>query len=119
MSIERITKLGSINISQEAIATLAGGVVTECYGVVGMASQKVLKDGIAELLKKENYSKGVVVRKSEAGFEIDLYIVISFGVRISEGVTVVQKKVKYVLEKTLEHDFVAINVFVQGVRVVA
>jgi len=119
MSIERMTKLGNINISQEAIATLAGGVVSECYGVVGMASQKALKDGWAELLKKENYAKGVVVRKTEAGIELDLYIIISFGVRISEVVSEVQKKVKYVLEKTLEQDFVAVNVYVQGVRVIA
>jgi len=118
MSIERMTKLGNINISQEAIATLAGGVVSECYGVVGMASQKALKDGWAELLKKENYAKGVVVRKTEAGIELDLYIIISFGVRISEVVSEVQKKVKYVLEKTLEQDFVAVNVYVQGVRVI-
>ena len=47
MSIERVTSFGNINISQEAVATLAGGVVTECYGVVGMASQKFLKDGLA------------------------------------------------------------------------
>jgi len=119
MSIERMTKLGNINISQEAIATLAGGVVSECYGVVAMASQKALKDGWAELLKKENYAKGVVVRKTEAGIELDLYIIISFGVRISEVVSEVQKKVKYVLEKTLEQDFVAVNVYVQGVRVIA
>ena len=80
MSIERVTSYGNINISQEAIATLAGGVVSECYGVVGMASQKLVKDGWAELLKKENYSRGVVVRKTDKGMELDLYIVIGFGV---------------------------------------
>ena len=63
MSISKSTEFGNINISLDAIASLAGGVVTECYGVVGMASQKFVKDGIAELLKKENYSKGVVVRQ--------------------------------------------------------
>ena len=42
MSIERVTSYGNINISLEAIATLAGGVVSECYGVVGMASQKLV-----------------------------------------------------------------------------
>ncbi|MBV1708879.1 MAG: Asp23/Gls24 family envelope stress response protein [Firmicutes bacterium HGW-Firmicutes-10] len=118
MGIERSTSLGNINISEEAIATLAGGVVSECYGVVGMASQKVLKDGLAELLKKENYSRGVVVRKTETGYELDLYIVISFGVKITEVVAEVQKKVKYMLEKTLEQDFDKINVFVQGVKVI-
>jgi uncharacterized alkaline shock family protein YloU len=118
MGIERSTSLGNINISEEAIATLAGGVVSECYGVVGMASQKVLKDGLAELLKKENYSRGVVVRKTDTGYELDLYIVISFGVKITEVVAEVQKKVKYMLEKTLEQDFDKINIFVQGVKVI-
>ena len=51
---ERSTKLGNINISNEVIATIVGGAVTECYGVVGMASQKMLKDGLYELLKLEN-----------------------------------------------------------------
>lgn len=45
MSISKSTQYGNIEISIDAIASLAGGVVTECYGVVGMASQKFLKDG--------------------------------------------------------------------------
>ena len=118
MSLERVTSYGNINISQEAIATLAGGIVSECYGVVGMASQKLVKDGWAELLKKENYSRGVVVKKTENGMELDLYIIIGFGVKVSEVVSEVQKKVKYVLEKTLEQDLASVNVYVQGVRVI-
>ena len=82
-----------------------------------MASQKVIKDGLAELLKKENYSKGVVVRQNEGKLELDLYIIVSHGVKISEVVHEVQKKVKYMLEKSLELDFNVINVFVQGVKV--
>lgn len=81
MSISKSTQYGNIEISIDAIASLAGGVVTECYGVVGMASQKFLKDGIAELLKKENYAKGVVVRQKEDHLELDLYIVVSHGVK--------------------------------------
>lgn len=117
MSISKSTQFGNINISIEAIASLAGGVVSECYGVVGMASQKILKDGLAELLKKENYSKGVVVRQNEGKLELDLYIIVSHGVKISEVVHEVQKKVKYMLEKSLELDFNVINVYVQGVKV--
>lgn len=117
MALEKVTDLGSIHVSIEAIASLAGGVVSECYGVVGMASQKQLKDGLFELLKMENYAKGVVVREGEHGLVLDLYIVISYGVRISEVVSEVQKKVKYSLEKSLDQEFEAINVFVQGVRV--
>lgn len=119
MTVEKKTNYGSISVSEEAVASLAGGVITESYGVVGMASKQILKDGWAELLKKENYTKGVVVRNGKTGLEIDLYIVVSFGVKISEVVTEAQKKVKYMLEKSLSQEVAQVNVFVQGVRVVA
>ena len=117
MSISKSTQYGNINISIDAIASLAGGVVAECYGVVGMASQKFVKDGIAELLGKENYAKGVVVRQKDDALELDLYIIVSHGVKISEVVHEVQERVKYMLEKFLELDFDKINVYVQDVKV--
>ena len=58
------------------------------------------------------------MRKGEAGLEIDLYIIVSFGVRISEVVQEAQKKVKYVLEKSLNMPVASVNVFVQSVRAV-
>ena len=119
MTVEKKTNYGSISVSEEAVASLAGGVITECYGVVGMASKQLLRDGWAELLKNENYQKGVVVRKTDTGLEIDLYIIVSFGVKVSEAVREAQKKVKYVLEKTLSVNISSVNVFVQGGRVVA
>ena len=82
-----------------------------------MASQKVFKDGLAELLGKENYSKGIVVRSKNDVLELDLYIIVSYGVKISQVVTEVQKKVKYELERSLELEFQAVNVYVQGVKV--
>lgn len=117
MPVHKKTNYGEINISIEAIANLTGGIVSETYGVVGMASQNMLKDGFAELLGRDNYSKGVIVREVENGYEIDLYVVISGGVKISEVVTEVQKRVKYELNKHLEVDFNAVNIFVQGIKV--
>ena len=117
MPVYKKTNYGEINISIEAIANLTGGIVSEAYGVVGMASQNMLKDGFAELLGRDNYSKGVVVRSNEGLFAIDLFVIISSGVRISEVVTEVQKRVKYELSKNLEIDFDAVNVFVQGIKV--
>lgn len=118
MPIEKNTNLGNINISEEAIATLTGGIVTECYGVVGMASKKILRDGLAELLKQENYSKGIVVRKKAEGLELDIFVVVGYGMKISEIVLEVQKKTKYILEKTLQIELKSVNVYVQGVRVI-
>lgn len=118
MSITKSTRYGDISISKEAIATLAGGIASESYGIVGMASQKFLKDGWAELLRRENFSKGVIVKDKDGLLELDLFIIVSHGVKISEVVFEVQKKVKYMMEKTLDVDFDAVNVFVQGIKVI-
>lgn len=111
-------RIGGINVTIDAIASLTGAIVAECYGVVGMASKKFFRDGLAILLKQENYSKGVMVKQTAKGFELDIYVIICYGVRVVEVVSEVQKKVKYELEKTLDIQFDAINVFVQGVKVV-
>ena len=118
MTVERKTKYGAISVTEDAVASLAGGVITECYGVVGMASKKLFRDGWAEALRKENYSRGVVVRRTDDGLEIDLYIIVGFGVKISEVVNEAQKKVKYVLQKSLSEDIAAVNVYVQGVQAI-
>ena len=118
MPINKSTEYGNIEISLDAIANLAGGAITECYGIVGMASQKTLKDGWAELLKKENYARGVVVTQDETGLVLNLYIIALQGIKLSQVVYEAQKCVKYVLEKTLEVKCNAVNIYVQGVRAV-
>lgn len=116
MPINKNTEFGTIQISLDAIASLAGGTITECYGIIGMASQKTLKDGWAELLKKENYARGVIVRQNENGLILDLYIIAMQGIKLQEVIYEAQKRVKYVLEKTLELKCSQINIWVQGIR---
>jgi uncharacterized alkaline shock family protein YloU len=117
MTVEINTSLGRIDVSNDVIATIAGGAAVDCYGLVGMASRKALKDGFTELLGKENLSRGVNVKDQEGGIEIDLYIIVSYGVKISEVAHNVQSKVKYTLNQTLGLDVSAVNVYIQGVRV--
>jgi len=107
---------GNTNVTMNAIATITANAATECYGVVGMASKHSIRDGIAELLGRDNYSRGVFAKKKGHEIEIDMYIVVSYGVRITEVVSEVQKKVKYVLEKTLNRKFNKINVYVQNIK---
>lgn len=114
--IEKDTNYGTIHISLDVVATVAGGAATECYGVVGMASQKKLKDGFYELLKKENYSKGIIVNDGETGLILNLYVILGYGIKIDEILVEVQKKVKYVVETTLDVTVESVNVYVQGLR---
>ncbi len=117
MSIELTTEYGKVFVTNDVIAILAGSAALECYGLVGMASRKQLKDGIAELLGRENLSRGVEVRRENERLEIDLHIVVSYGTKISVVAHNVQTKVKYVLNDVVGLHVDDVNIFVQGVRV--
>lgn len=115
--IEQNTQDGTIHISDEVIAVLAGSAALECYGLVGMSSRSAIKDGISDLLGRENLSKGVEVRQENGRLIIDLYIVVSYGTRISEVAHNVQSKVRYVLNDIAGIQADQVNIIVQGVRV--
>ncbi|QFT88828.1 hypothetical protein FIU87_09235 [Bacillus sp. THAF10] len=117
MSIELKTSYGQIDISNDVIATIAGGAAVDCYGIVGMASKSQLKDGLSEILRKENFTKGVIVRQEEDLLHIDMYIIVSYGTKISEVAHNVQTKVKYTLNQMLGLSVDSLNIYVQGVRV--
>ena len=45
------TGLGRIHIDSDVIATYAGSVAVECFGIIGMAAVS-MKDGLVKLLRK-------------------------------------------------------------------
>jgi uncharacterized alkaline shock family protein YloU len=110
------TVLGRIEITPNAIASLAGQAVLECYGVVGMAN-KNLRDGFAEILPGENYRRGVDVKLVNHEIIIDLYVVIEYGTRISEVAHGIMNRVKFTVERALGIPVGRVNVHVQGLHV--
>ena len=102
MALEIKNDLGHVSISDDVIASVAGGTAVSCYGIIGMASKNQVKDGITEILGKENYSKGIKVKKDDSRLVIDLYIIVMYGTKISEIANNVQSSVKYQIEKVLK-----------------
>jgi len=117
VAIQLDTQYGRIDISDEAIAVIAGSAAMECYGLVGMASRKQFKDGIAELLGRENLARGVEVKLDNNRLAIYLYIIVSYGTKISEVAHNIQQKVKYVLNEVVGLEVAEVGIVVQGVRV--
>lgn len=115
MAVNKSGAFGNINITDKAISILIGTAVAECYGVVGVTPKKAM-DKVNELLKRENYGKGIVVTNKNSTLIIDLYVVLSYDIKISEVVREVQKKVKYTVETSLNMDVKAVNVHVEGVK---
>lgn len=117
MPLQLSNELGKVYIAEEVIASLAGNAALECYGLVGMASRKQLKDGLYELLGRENLGKGIVVKQENGKIGLDLHIVVSYGTKISEVAHNIQTKVRFVLNDVLGLQIDRINIIVQGVRV--
>lgn len=117
MPMQLASENGKIDVADQVISVIAGSAALDCYGLVGMASRKGLKDGIAELLGRENLSRGVEVRYENEQVHLDLYVIVSYGTKISEVAHNIQSKVKYVLEEVVGLKVDYVNIFVQGVRV--
>ncbi|MDO5345601.1 MAG: Asp23/Gls24 family envelope stress response protein [Lachnospiraceae bacterium] len=109
--------LGSIVIDSNVIATYAGSVAVECFGIVGMASVN-MKDGLVKLLKKENLERGINVRVTDNKIILDFHVIVSYGVSISAVANNLLDNVKYKLEAFTGMEVEKINIFVEGVRVI-
>lgn len=111
------TEYGEVKINNDVIAQIAGIAALECYGIVGMSSQKQVKDGLAELLGLNNVIKGIVVKETEEGdVKIEIHVIVAFGTRISEVALGVQNKVKYVLQEAIGVEVTGVDIYVQGVK---
>jgi uncharacterized alkaline shock family protein YloU len=108
------SSLGAIDISTTTIATIVNQALRQCYGVVGMAN-KNLVDGIANLLSRDS-RRGIEVFLDDDQIEINVYVVVEYGVRIKAVAESIQHTVKFQVEKTLGLPVYAVNVYVQGLR---
>lgn len=117
MAIKIQTPNGQITLNNEVIATVVGAAVTDNYGVVGMVSKNVIRDNITEILKKDNYAKGVVISQQGSDVAVDVYILVTYGTKISVICQNIQQAVKYNVEQLLGFETSYVNVHVQGVKV--
>jgi len=116
MTCKQVTALGSINYSDDVLANIAGVATMECYGVVGMSSKRAT-DGLVELLKRENLSKGVKVTCDSDELVVELFIIVEYGTKISVIANNIIQKVKYTIENLTGLKVSKVVVNVQSVRV--
>ncbi len=108
-----LNSLGSIRIADEVVSIIAGLSATEVDGIAGMSGGLV--GGIAELLGKKNFAKGVKVEVGEREAAVDLFIIVKYGVRIPDVALAVQENVKQAIETMTGLSVVEVNIHVQGV----
>ena len=106
---------GNIYISHRAIASIVYHAALESYGLVGLAS-KNLAAGLANVLVKDSM-KGVDIQFDGQSVEIDLYIIIEYGTRITSVAESVADNVRYQVENLTGMTVKNVNVHVRGLRI--
>lgn len=115
MGIYFDNEFGKINISDSVIASITGMCAMETYGIVGMSS-KSTADGLFELLKFDNLSKGIKVNSENGICNIDIYVIIEYGINIVTVANNLIEKAKFNIEKYTDLKVENINLHVQGIR---
>lgn len=106
---------GSIKITDEVVAIIAGIAANEVKGVYGMSGS--FGGGISEILGRKSLSKGVKVEMGEKQVTIDLFILVEYGCRIPEIAWEIQEKVKKSVELMTGLEVKEVNIHIQGVNI--
>ncbi len=110
--------LGQIGIDTDVIATYAGSVAVECFGIVGMAAVSV-KDGLVKLLRKDSLKHGISVNiTDENKIRLNFHVIVAYGVNISTIADNLVSNVKYKVEDFTGMEIEKINIYVEGVRAI-
>ena len=108
--------LGQITISEDVLLKVAGYAALECYGIVAMSSKRA-KDGCVEWLGRENLTKGVQINVTDGGIDIDLFIIVEYGISIVEVCNIIKSQVCYKIENMTGAKVRRVNISVEGIRV--
>lgn len=111
------SNLGEVVVNPEVIATYAGSVAVECFGIVGMAAVDMW-DGIVKLLKKDSLKHGINVTIDNNKISLEFHVIVAYGVSISAVSANLIENVKYKIEEFTGMQVEHVVIKVEGVRVI-
>ena len=105
--------IGNVKISVDVVAKIASIAATEVEGVSAM--YKSFVGGVAQKLGKKNSAQGVKVEITEDLTNIDMYLVVDYGIKIPELAWNVQEKVKENVESMTGLNVAAVNIHIESI----
>ena len=94
---------GTLSVSNEVIADIAGYAAMSCYGVVGMAEQMQGAESV-RLLPGQRLRKGLLVTTTESGLTVDLHVVLEAGVNMRSVSDNLSSSVAFTLSEIAQID---------------
>jgi uncharacterized alkaline shock family protein YloU len=104
---------GRITIAPAVIAQIVAQTAGRCYGVVGMAGGA--KARVGRLLPRGR-TQGITVAAGEDGVEVELNVVVEYGLNLSEVAATIRSQVQYEVERLTGLRVASVGVRIQDVR---
>ncbi len=108
--------LGAISVSKEYLTQLVVKTVTGCFGVAGISDRKPTLPSLEWLNLRKGDARGVTLRYVKKKLEVELHILASYGVNLTEIVRSIIGKVRYTLEEAAGCKVAHVRVFVDGIK---
>lgn len=109
--------LGTIDISQDYFSILIGRAAASCFGVAGMANSNKRQQLRAIFKKAQIFDdQGVAVRNTPNGLHIELHIIVTYGLNITEICKSIVNKVRYTVENATGMQVEEVKVYVDGMK---
>lgn len=88
-----------------------------CLATEGVACMSTLpSDILAENILRKNPSRGIKLSRSDAGYTIDIFVIVNFGCRIPETAWNIQENVKKSVEESTSAHVNKVNIHIEGVK---
>ena len=104
---------GTLSVSNEVIADIAGYAAMSCYGVVGMAEQMQGAESV-RLLPGQRLRKGVLVTTAESGLTVDLHVVLEAGVNMRSVSDNLSSSVAFTLSEIAQIDPASLKIAIHS-----
>lgn len=111
--ISRQEELGSVNISEEVLAVIAGAAAMEVDGVSALGT--TLSNDVAALVNRKSVAKGVHLEVEGEAVMVDVTILVKYGYVVPEVAKNVQDAIQNAVMNTSGLDVASVNVTVSGV----
>lgn len=110
------TRLGKIHLSEDYLQKLIGQAVTSCFGVVGMVPSGGKQRLFSLFSKKEQLSRGIIIKGDAQTLNIELHIIVSYGMNINAIAQSIVHKVQYTVTEATGIKVGKVTVKVDGIK---
>ncbi len=105
---------GIIAVDDNVVSNIVSIVAGNCFGITGMMAKNAAEE-FWELFRRDPSDKGVSVRCTDNSIEVDLHIMVVYGINIPAITDSIAHKIEYTLEDLTGFKVDAVNIFVDSI----